>query len=398
MATYQEAVEAGGEIGKAYLDWLAGQIGMTPSKLEEEVFGFWSGTAPGGITHGAYADWEAAKTAVSLNNLMGAPKFAEFAQAYGIYQKTFPSTGLPAGAEFVIPNQLVRLSDGTYTDANLNPVNADTAAQMLQSYLGQIQESGGEMTEYQHAQVQQAINELAWQKQYQTAELGLTAQQQQIQYNQYLAGLAAQPANWIERWFAEKLAPGTPYQLASYNTPMTLPGVTIPTATGTPWAGGTTIPGGATTPTTPAVASPTYQLGTPQNPLTPDYGPTGDWVMQPGAPLSAYPVEVIYAALKAFSPELGDEWAARRAQEIKYGVEWGVTQPIPADYVQPTNLPAYVETSGTPEQNWATTQATQAAQGITPETGVGLIGGAQPISTQSELDAYLANAAATGQW
>jgi hypothetical protein len=351
----------------------------------------------------AYQIWTDAQQIVgSESNQSSWPFIMQFMQYYQQYQETFPSTGLPVGAEFVIPNQLVRLSDGTYTDANLNPVNADTAAQMLQSYLGQIQESGGEMTEYQHAQVQQAINELAWQKQYQTAQLGLTAQEQQIQYNQYLAGLAAQPANWIERWFAEKLAPGTPYQLASYNTPMTLPGVTIPTAAGTtagtPWVGRTTIPGGATTPTTPAVASPTYQLGTPQNPLTPDYGPTGDWVMQQGPPLSAYPVEVIYAALKVFSPELGDEWAARRAQEIKYGVEWGVTQPIPADYVQPTNLPAYVETSGTPEQNWATTQAAQAAQGITPETGVGLIGGAQPISTQSELDAYLANAAATGQW
>jgi hypothetical protein len=129
--------------------------------------------------------------------------------------------------------------------------------------------------------------------------------------------------------------------------------------------------------------------------------------MQPGVSLSYYPIEYIQAQLEAANPELGSDWAAQRAQEIKYGTAWGVTGALPSN-VSPEQtvsaIPGFVAQAeanalASPEyQAWAVQTTPAAAQGITPETGVGLIGGAQPISTQSELDAYLANAAATGQW
>lgn len=91
------------------------------------------------------------------------------------------------------------------------------------------------------------------------------------------------------------------------------------------------------------------------------------WQEIQGPSLSAYPVEVIEQALLNYVPLPGDpptsiatkdlipgvdfrteiygttveSWATRRAQEIKYGVEWGVIQPIPAGYVQP-ELPPLV--------------------------------------------------------
>jgi hypothetical protein len=58
---------------------------------------------------------------------------------------------------------------------------------------------------------------------------------------------------------------------------------------------------------------------------------TQNLLITPGTSLSFYPVEHIKNELMKANPELGEDWATRRAQEIHYGVERGeIQKPSPA--------------------------------------------------------------------
>jgi len=193
----------------------------------------------------------------------------------------------------VVPSKLIRLPDGSYVDYNGIKVDPDTALSMMKDFLGTKDDST--LTAYEEGALNQALQELLWEKeQFGTlsasdkAALQLAYDQLQQTRNEWHARLQANPADFIEKWYAEHLPAGT-------QMPATTPWGEA--AVGTPeWmqqysGGGVTPSGGAATPGVGAVGGawqPTGQGGnqwaTPEG--TPDIEAINAWTgrQQPGAP------------------------------------------------------------------------------------------------------------------
>jgi hypothetical protein len=123
--------------------------------------------------------------------------------------------GYPEGGNVVVPGQLLQLEDGSFIDYNLGlPVANETALQMIRSWLGTKDDTT--LTEYEERNLNLALERLKWEKEaygtlsaYEKQQLDLARQNLALEREQWLAGLQANPATWIERWYAEHLPAGT---------------------------------------------------------------------------------------------------------------------------------------------------------------------------------------------
>lgn len=137
---------------------------------------------------------------------------------YGRQRVTPEEEQLPDWAtegEVVVPQKLIRLPDGRHVDFSGIQVDADTALRMIQDWLAGLEDDGQELSAAEQASLDLALRELAWEKEqfgtlsaYQREQIDIARQGLGLERQQWLAGLMASPADWVERWYAEHLPAG----------------------------------------------------------------------------------------------------------------------------------------------------------------------------------------------
>jgi hypothetical protein len=172
------------------------------------------------------------------------------------------------GGQLVAGGQILRTKDGRYVDPSTGiEYDLQTALTMIQNWLGTKDDDS--LTKAEEASLDLALKELAWEKEKfgtlsaaDKAQLQLAYDQLQQTRNEWLANLQANPADWIEKWYAEHLPTGSQLgQTYPWGEPVV----------GTDaWAQKVGINGGAATPTTtggswspPNVTQPTIRGGNP---------------------------------------------------------------------------------------------------------------------------------------
>jgi hypothetical protein len=202
---------------KSYRDWLYTQLKMmegTDNSLgdPDNSGGGWFNSPSEAYRLLQYVDGLLGQGIWGTDSMLQLPYVQEYLSLKG---EVFPE-GLPdwaANGSVVVPGKLLRLPDGSYVDYNGVKVDTNTALYMIKDFLGDKGDSG--LTEFEEAQLDIALKELAWEKYQfgnlsadQKASIDLAYAQLQQTRNEYLAGLKANPADWIEKWYAESLPAG----------------------------------------------------------------------------------------------------------------------------------------------------------------------------------------------
>lgn len=216
---------------QAYFDWLLHELGLQDYSWDEFLdmvdYGGWAWyRLPEKYTQ---EQLQAARMAADAYNILSQgiwgtsgmyslPFISEYMAMMQQGQKTFPEQeNYPwlEGGQLVAGGQILRTSDGRYVDPNTGiEYDLQTALTMIQNWLGTKDDNS--MTEAEEASLNLALQELAWEKeQYGTlsasdkASLQLAYDQLQQTRNEWLVGLKANPADFIEKWYAEHLPAGT---------------------------------------------------------------------------------------------------------------------------------------------------------------------------------------------
>jgi hypothetical protein len=233
----------GADLGQAYLDWLRQQIVNAGYGDPENIQTWWASEETGRAWWSNDPDiaWqEAYQNAKSLieqgawgtSAMLQLPNIDEFLSLYGGVQEALaPTGGVPSNATRMGNLDLYQLPDGSFVDSSGMRVDPDYAATMLQDWLASKRTSGltaseqaqlqlaldnlawekyqyGTLSADQQAQLAQAQTELAAQQNYYNQQYNLQQQQGVMDYYDLLAQLSASPANWIQRWYAERLPQG----------------------------------------------------------------------------------------------------------------------------------------------------------------------------------------------
>jgi hypothetical protein len=181
-------------LAQAYYDWMVSYYRMNnPGDFDD------TGKVKSGSDTDKALDWIADQIDAGVN-LYSLSFFTDFLKSYQSYSELYGGT-----------SEL----DDAYTQANIDYLYAQ-----IQQILNNISQSG-QMTEYEQGYLdylmatleQQTQGNELQQQELELAKQELEAQKQQAQgqlameYNQWLTELKANPATWIERWYAEKQPP-----------------------------------------------------------------------------------------------------------------------------------------------------------------------------------------------
>jgi len=216
----------GTDIGQLYLDWLDGLL--KSAFYQGDVLGLGDPSQKGGggwfdNPSKAYLLLEEMTNKLREGESLGMMPWYSTPPMSGVdpfietYQNYYAQENQPwlEGGQLVAGGQILRTQDGRYVDPNTGiEYDLQTALTMIQNWLGTKDDDS--LTRYEEESLNLALQELAWDKeQYGTlsasdkASLQLARDELQQTRNEWLAGLQAQPADWIERWYAERLPAGT---------------------------------------------------------------------------------------------------------------------------------------------------------------------------------------------
>jgi hypothetical protein len=268
---------------QAYLNWLYQYLKSVGTYGDPDVsdpFGFWNNQPTQAYQMLVDAQSLLEQEAWGSSYMYSLPFFGDYMNMMQEGQKTFPTQenySWLEGGQLVAGGQILRTQDGRYVDPNTGiEYDLQTALTMIKNWLGTKDDNS--MTQAEEASLDLALKELAWEKEkYGTlsasdkASLQLAYDQLQQTRNEWLANLKANPADWIEKWYAEHLPAGS--QMPQ-NYPWGEPVVGTPA-----WEQKVGVTGGAATPqttwnTTPAGGATQTSWGGGQGaqPTTPQIG------------------------------------------------------------------------------------------------------------------------------
>ncbi|MCJ7828241.1 MAG: hypothetical protein MUP81_00675 [Dehalococcoidia bacterium] len=280
MTTEEYSSHFADPTGQAYITWLNNYLTQLYTTVTPNYGN------PQKTNSAAYALLEQAANAVDAGAFgttaeLSLPLITEFYKVMQSYQETYPATQTTAAMS---PEETAYIESQTaYNQARIDEIMDSIS-------------TSGDITPYQQAQLDLALKELEanikqsgagsaldWAelqlaKDRLAQEVSLGQQQLGLEYNQWQAGLQAQPSDWIERWYAERLAPGTTMPtypaIGGYNPATTTPTApTAPTQATTPLTPGTAgtttgVTTGTTTGTSPWEPAPKPYGYTPPTPTT----------------------------------------------------------------------------------------------------------------------------------